>query len=390
MEHWEEHVQLLTLYAYDNDVAVYFDELLSQKRGDDDMPVNGWLFEYVGQMWRYADQQFGPLYQGNDPRFYTVFHVGRYNGCHIATQMEASHDFHHVLDCGSSSRTMWNTKTTSSTTNISWAVSHIGIRYARGVLGNPMWSIDQSALEHIVRYDICLGVNHPEVAQMVLDEFIDSPQTSPRAKSYWLRDFYLPVYNSYGNTTVLANYFSLLSTNFPTFVNNDGFRRYNNATITVTLGLYVHFWSGAANTSLQYMAAKAFGWTAQDSNDFRQAQKDFPRICYAGQYDDILLTQNRPLSVLLGISIPFVAVALTASAVACWWYRKKKRGQRIQAVSLRSLVSNSKECQYGRDTAFTDTDNAPNGGKDSDFVIGKDLKLFVVPRKRFKQSKLYN
>ncbi|GAV01856.1 hypothetical protein RvY_12498-3 [Ramazzottius varieornatus] len=281
---------------------------------------------------------------------------------------------------------MWNTKTTSSTTNISWAVSHIGIRYARGVLGNPMWSIDQSALEHIVRYDICLGVNHPEVAQMVLDEFIDSPQTSPRAKSYWLRDFYLPVYNSYGNTTVLANYFSLLSTNFPTFVNNDGFRRYNNATITVTLGLYVHFWSGAANTSLQYMAAKAFGWTAQDSNDFRQAQKDFPRICYAGQYDDILLTQNRPLSVLLGISIPFVAVALTASAVACWWYRKKKRGQRIQAVSLRSLVSNSKECQYGRDTAFTDTDNAPNGGKDSDFVIGKDLKLFVVPRKRFKQS----
>ncbi|GAV01852.1 hypothetical protein RvY_12496 [Ramazzottius varieornatus] len=382
-EHWEEHVQLLNLFAYDDHVAVYFDELLSQRRGDSDVPVNRWLFEYVGQVWRYAEQRFGPLSQRNDSRFYTVFHVGRYNGCHLATQVEATHDYRHVLDCGSDTRTLWSTNATSSRINVSWGVSSITILFARGVYGNPMQSIDQFALRDMVRYDMCRGISDIEVTQLHFEEVIDSPQSTPRANSFWLRDFYLPLYNSYGQTTVLKNYFDLLSANFPTIIDENGSTRY--APANVTLGVVIHFWSGAANTSVKYLAAKAFGWSVKDGLDFRQARKAFPNIRYAGGYDDILQDVNQQLpaengdttpvkstvalSTVLGITIPVTTVILTSAAVACWWYQRYKRRQQVQSRShpliTRSVTISSRD--YG-------------------FPIGKDLKPFVVSRNKLQQS----
>jgi hypothetical protein len=101
----------------------------------------------------------------------------------------------------------------------------------------------------------------------------NSSDNFPRANTHWFRDWFYPIYNSYGGSQVLNRFFSLLAQYFP--------KNGNNYSRGMNWGEFVHFWSGAAGVNLKSLATTAFGWPAQYETQFNQARIDFP-FSYGG------------------------------------------------------------------------------------------------------------
>ena len=94
----------------------------------------------------------------------------------------------------------------------------------------------------------------------------------PRANTHWFKDWFYPIYSTYGGNKALNNFFDLLGKYFP--------KKGKDYARDMNWGEFVHFWSGAAGVNLKELATNAFGWSQEWDAEFRQAKKDYPDIIY--------------------------------------------------------------------------------------------------------------
>src|SRR5204863_8434950 len=100
-------------------------------------------------------------------------------------------------------------------------------------------------------YDVYVGVGWTSEATRWYNAQINSAASYPRANTYWFRDWFYPIWNTYGKSAVLAKFFKLMSQYFP--------KNGNQYSRDMKWGEVVHSWSGAAGVDLKSRATTAFG-----------------------------------------------------------------------------------------------------------------------------------
>jgi hypothetical protein len=261
-EHWFEHNQLLSRVFFDNDVAIYYDNDVSRSIT--------WPNSYMGDVWRYTKSVYGNF--GSDPHLFAIFHTNKYSGGHPSTYFDASHDNRNVIDVGPGP---WTSGGTGGDLDIAThEVAHIVEGASKGIHGSPAFGIwGDSKWAEIFIYDVYKGLGKTNEANRWFNQMQNSTDNFPRANTHWFRDWFYPIYNSYGGTAVLNRFFTLLAQYFP--------KSGNSYSRGMNWGEFVHFWSGAAGVNLKSLATTAFGWPAEYETQFNQARIDFP-FTYGG------------------------------------------------------------------------------------------------------------
>jgi hypothetical protein len=260
-EHWFEHVQLLKLMTYNDDVAVYFDN-------DVNSAAQTWILDYVTRMWRYVKATYGNL---NQTRLFTIHHTNKYFGGHPAYWYDASHDNRNVSDVGLSAWT-----TTPDYAIVTHETGHVVESVAHGKKGSPPFGVwgDSKWAEFYI-YDIYVALGMTNEANAAYNDWTAAGHVDsfPRANTQWFRDWFYPLWRDHGHAQVMVNFFRLEGQYFP--VDSNG-----NFTRGMNMGEFVHFMSGAAGTNLKAQATTAFGWPADYETQFNNARAAFPQITY--------------------------------------------------------------------------------------------------------------
>ncbi len=298
-EHWG-HTMQLTLFDYDDNVAIYHDENV--------YPSITWPTAMFSKCWAYIKSNYGGSGTfGSDPRLRVVMHrlvpsnADAYSGGHPAGYKDATHDFHNTIDCGLSD---WFSDRGENIGLPIHEMGHIVEDNIDGIKGSPsgaLWG-DSKFLE-IFNYDVWMHVGleseGEHVHQQMLDQNPYPGTTFPGVR--WFIDWFYPIYNAHGKNVLLYKYFQVLRANYPV-VNGEIVQNHN-----MNLGEFVHFWSAAAGVDLRPQARIAFNpvlppgnweidkghpeywapgyvvpkhWTATQEAQFLQAQKDFPHYSY--------------------------------------------------------------------------------------------------------------
>jgi hypothetical protein len=256
-EHWFEHVQNVKLVAYNDDVAIYF---------DDDVRGGDWIFPFMTRLWRYTKQTYdmGPEPQN---RLFAIFHQGKYSGGHPSTYFDASHDRRNVSDCGPGP---WLTPGYDVPSH---EAGHVVEAANNGIHESPAFAIwGDSKWMELYQYDAYLALGMTADAKRLFDRFTATTDSFPRPGTRWFRDWFYPLWRDHGGAQVMVRFFKLLATHFPK--NGTAYSRRMN------WGEFVHFMSGAANKDLKAMATTAFGWPPEREAQFTKARADFAMITY--------------------------------------------------------------------------------------------------------------
>jgi hypothetical protein len=215
-------------------------------------------------MKRYYDEQ---CHYGDD-RLHVFLHQGHNGGGTISSYFDAFSDFRNAVDAGSNS---WVEDFGSLNIDIvSHELAHIVEGSSNCIHESPGFGVwGDSKWAEIFQYDLYAGLGMKEHADKVFERF--STNGDP-----WFQQFYWPLYRDYGGVEVLDGFFELLAEHFPRHEVNDGHNlRYSRR---VNMGELVHFYSGAAGADISYLAEDAFD--DFDSDEFEQAQTDFPGVTY--------------------------------------------------------------------------------------------------------------
>ncbi|MBN2485718.1 MAG: fibronectin type III domain-containing protein [Bacteroidales bacterium] len=297
-EKWGEHNQLIKRTFYNDHIAVYID--------DDMDPSITWYHSMAERVWRYTKATYGDF---SDPRLYVIMHQDKYSGGHPATYFDPSHYYLNAIDMGQNGSwddsTDWNLGILVHETGhiVEGASKHVRESPAFGIWGDSKWM-------EIYTYDIYLGIGKPDEAQKAADIYNNTYDNFPVAGSQWFKNWFFPIYDKFGETTVLNNYFTLLGEHFP--------QKNGSYTRAMNWGEFVHFWSAAANFNLKAQATLAFGWPIEWENQFKQAQIDFPL-----SYHDNTIPEA-PLKL--------VASAVSENKINLYWIdlSKGEHGTRIE------------------------------------------------------------
>ncbi|MBN2164171.1 MAG: hypothetical protein JXR25_13555 [Pontiellaceae bacterium] len=264
-EHWFEHnLEVRRVYC-DNDVAVYFDDDVDRK--------HTWLYKFVGDIWRYTKETYGDF---GDGRLYAIFHADKYGGGHPSTWWDKHHDYRNVIDIGKAGD--WVEQPGWTYGVITHEISHIVELSSKGLHGSPAFGIwGDSKWAEIFNYDVFLNLGYTEVAEKMHDELMKGTDNFPVEGTHWFRDWFFPIYDTYGGNKVLNRYFTVLSENFRQ--SGDSYKGGMN------MGEFVYFWSAAAGENLQPQAEKAFGWTEEWQTQLDQAQIDYPNAATVQRSD---------------------------------------------------------------------------------------------------------
>ena len=261
-EHWFEHNQNVRLVAYNDTVALYFDDAVNTDAGK-------WMLPFLTHLWRYAQRTYGNSGNRMGERLYSISHQGRYLGGHPSTVYDSSHDFRNVIDVGAQS---WDSPQYGVLTH---ETGHIVEFIAAGKHGSPAFALwqDSKWMEFYI-YDAYVALGMTDAARSAFDTLIADSHVDdfPVANTHWFRDWFYPLWRDDGHAQVMVNFFGLLGQYFP--ANGADFARDLNR------GEFIHFMSGAAGTDLRPLAAKAFGWPADWEAQYQQAKLTFPQIKY--------------------------------------------------------------------------------------------------------------
>jgi hypothetical protein len=256
-EHWFDHKQNLSRVFYNDDLVTYFDGEVDRSQT--------WMNSYITNVWRYTKRTYGDF---GDDRLFAVFHTGKYSGGHPSTRFDASHDYRNVIDVGPGP---WNNS--SDLDLITHEISHIVEIGSKGVLGSPAFGTwGDSKWAEIFIYDVYRGLGLKDQETRAYNQFMAGTDNFPRAGTRWFKDWFIPIYNGYGQSKVINNYFNLVSRCYPR--NGQSYSR------SMNMGEFVHFWSGAAGVNLKSQATAAFGWTDDYNNQLIKAQSEFACAVY--------------------------------------------------------------------------------------------------------------
>lgn len=261
-EKWLDHRLELSLVYYDDDVAIYYDD-------DVDRSVT-WTYKFMGDVWRYVVSVYGDF--GTENRLYAVFHGGTYSGGRTGNIFDEATSYRSLSDVTSgdwSSMSGWNIDAHVH------EVGHVVEGSSHGVHESPAFDIwKDSKWAEIFQYDVYKGLGMDAEADRIYQLYINGYDDFPRENTYWFRDWFYPIYDQYGEASVLNKFFELLAAYFPKTSNGDKYARRMN------WGEFVHFWSGAAGTDLKPLAEEAFGWSDEWDDQLYTAKIEYDKITY--------------------------------------------------------------------------------------------------------------
>ncbi|NII24820.1 hypothetical protein HB364_07010 [Pseudoflavitalea sp. X16] len=264
-EHWFEHKQLVSRVYYDTVLAVYYDNDVSR--------TITWPYTFLKDVWLYSNATYGKLY-GTDKRLYAIFHTGKYGGGHPAYYYDAGHDNKNVIDCGSNAGNAWISGTGNDLDLATHEIGHIVESTTHGTKSSPAFTLwKDSKWMEIYIYDVYKGLKREADAARWFNMMMTTTDNFPAPNTQWFKNWFFPIYDKHGGSAVLSKFFKLLADHFPK--NGDG--RY---TRDLNWGEFIHFWSGAAGTSLKAQATIAFGWPAEWEVQFNNAKTAFPGVTY--------------------------------------------------------------------------------------------------------------
>lgn len=258
-EHWGYHHQLLNRVYYDENVAVYYDNLMD--------PSITWLNKAMSDSWAYVKQNYGEF--GPDERLFVICHrtvdsTNNLGGGHPASWRDATHDNRNVIDNGLSS---WTYPTGEQIGLPIHEIGHIvaNASHGRSHEDGNLWG--DSKFAEIFVYDVLLNIGRQDEASRVYYELQTKTDNFPRTGTQWFKNWFYPIYSKYGKGRVLSKYFELKG-------------KYEKQNRDINWGEFIHFWSGAAGVNLKDQATIAFGWPDEWELQFREAQQDFPEVKY--------------------------------------------------------------------------------------------------------------
>jgi hypothetical protein len=265
-EHWFEHNLLIQRVAFNDDIALYFD--------DDTPRVHvTWLLDFTTRTWRYFKQTYGPF--GSDPRAYSIHHTGRFGGGHPGDYFSNLHDFRNSSDIGVGS---WE-QGSGNFDIASHEFCHVVESANNNTHGSPTFGVwADSKWAEFCQYDLYVALGMTAEANRAFDKFTNTTDNFPRAGTRWFRDWFFPAWRDNGGAQFMVRYYRLLSQHLPKRTANHGNGNHQDYNHDLNLGEMIHFMSGAAGTNLSARATTAFGtaWQAQ----FNQARIDFPGVVY--------------------------------------------------------------------------------------------------------------
>lgn len=272
-ENWFDHTQLLNRIHYDTSVVVYYD--------GDVKPAVTWPKTYMADAWNYTKKHYGKF--GEDSRLFVIFHSGKYSGGHPGTYLSDRHGYRNVTDCGSNSLDAWILGIDNDIDLSTHEIGHIVEGASKGVKESPAFDIwHDSKWMEIYQYDVYKGLNRTADAERWYNKMMTTTDNYPRAGTQWFKNWFLPIYNEYGEVKVLNGFFTMLSLHFPKRQITVQGKSYQEYTRKMNFGEFIHFWSGAAKANLEPLALKAFGTKDEKGADWQpmltKAKNDFPNI----------------------------------------------------------------------------------------------------------------
>ncbi|MFT3926446.1 MAG: hypothetical protein QM778_28130 [Myxococcales bacterium] len=188
-EHWFEHVQTLKLVAYNDWVALYFDDDVDRKQTE-------WILPFMTRVWQYTVEHYGQFTDGKrDGRLYAIYHQGKYSGGHPSTYFDGSHDYRNVSDVGP------GPFPDGSYAISTHEVSHVVEGASRQMHGSPAFNIwGDSKWAEFYQYDLYMGLGMTEEAQRVYKGFTATTDDFPSPGTHWFRDWFYPLWRDHGGT----------------------------------------------------------------------------------------------------------------------------------------------------------------------------------------------
>ena len=264
---FEDHNEVLTRVYFNNQIAVYTDKDVSKSVT--------WPYKIMTDAWTYTKKLYGPF--GKDTRLYVILHGGNHNQMGVQRPyFDEEGEYRNVVDV---STYHWETDLEFARPALIHEMGHIVEGGSNNVKGSPSFNIwRDSKWNDIFIYDVYRGIGMKDTADAWYKELVLDVQDFPAKNTYWFRDWWMPVYDKYGKSAVLSNYFKMMSKNLPKKKHVMG-EEYEVADLN--MGEFIHFWSGAAGANLVPVAAKAFGWTPEWATQFKKAQQDYPNVKYS-------------------------------------------------------------------------------------------------------------
>ena len=264
-ERWLDHRQYLTRVAYNEHVAIYYDNNMER--------TITWPLDFMTNVWKYTKSVYGDF--GNENRLYCVFHRRNYSGGRTGNIFDEADDYRSLADVatdGSFEKPEgWNIDA------IVHEVAHVVEGSSFGVHESPAYTVwGDSKWAEIYQYDVYMGIGKTAEAERMKALYMEQADNFPVDGTKWFKNWFWPIYNNYGKSKVLANYFKLLSIHFPKKTISSGVEY----TRRMNLGEFIHFYSGAAGVNLKTQATTAFGWSSTTDAQFTKARQDFPGITY--------------------------------------------------------------------------------------------------------------
>jgi len=264
-ERWLDHRQYLTRVAYNADVAIYYDNNMERSIT--------WPLAFMTDVWKYTKSVYGNF--GTENRLYCVFHRKNYSGGRTGNIFDEADDYRSLADVATDGS--FEKPETWNIDAIVHEVGHVVEGSSFNVHESPAYTVwGDSKWAEIFQYDVYMGIGKPAEAERLKTQYMAQTDNFPVAGTYWFKNWFYPIYTTYGKSAVLAKYFKLLSQNFPKKTISPGVEY----TRRMNLGEFIHFFSGAAGVSLKAQATTAFGWTNDMETQFNKAKTDFPAIVY--------------------------------------------------------------------------------------------------------------
>lgn len=256
---WTPQDTELTRAFYDDDVAIYYDVLVD--------PSATWPFQFIGDVWRYVKE----FYQVTpELRLYVIIH-GSGGGGTVSYHYDAGYDYHNTLIC-------WSDNLEEEGDLIKDVIVHEMFHQVEtlafgadsnsagyGDYPNGIWG--DSAFAPIFHYGTYSALGMTRLASQWKIEMETIKWDMPTTDTYWSRDWFLPIYENYGEQEVIREFFKLIGEQFP----DD--RKLN-------FGEFIHFFSGAAGADLKELAQSAFGWNETWEAELSRAREEFSTITY--------------------------------------------------------------------------------------------------------------
>ena len=269
-ETWSGHNEKVTRQFFDGVSTVFYDPEV-------DRSIE-WPISFSSSFWGQIKKIYGTF--PGDSRLYFIGH-GEESDPFISNAFNEGSDDKSILDASVLNAELSKEKMDLLVILMSQLVE----TSVKSVNSSPASAVWQDKWSEIFTYDLYTTLELEEDAARVKAAYTESSVDYPSADSYWFRDWFLPLYETYEGSAVLNNFFNVLSENYR--IDGDSYAG------EMTIGEFVHFFSGASGNDLQPMFENAFGWNDEWANQLLQAQAEFPNLDYpfepASQIIDLTL-----------------------------------------------------------------------------------------------------